>query len=248
MIVSKKHKFVFLKTPKTGGSSLEFYLSQFCDKNDIMTPLLPSEEKLKKKLGLLNSRNYKIKKFTLGKLKKLKISRKIILYDHASLKILENQIKLNLNEYYIFAIVRNPYDWMVSFFLWQLYFYKTFDKERINKLNKKEINLLFRLFITTRCAGIFYEIKQIIFSKKYKVNIFKYEEFNKNIINLNKILKFDNEKIKINKVKLKRTNINSNIKKKIRFSKEDVRFVKREAKYIFDKYNYSKSIPKKYIN
>ena len=132
--------------------------------------------------------------------------------------------------------------------MWQLYFYKTFDKERINKLNKKEINLLFRLFITTRCAGIFYEIKQIIFSKKYKVNIFKYEEFNKNIINLNKILKFDNEKIKINKVKLKRTNINSNIKKKIRFSKEDVRFVKREAKYIFDKYNYSKSIPKKYIN
>ena len=53
MIVSKKHKFVFLKTPKKRPDafkitcSLEFYLSQFCDKNDILTPLLPKEEKIR---------------------------------------------------------------------------------------------------------------------------------------------------------------------------------------------------------
>ena len=248
MIVSKKHKFVFLKTPKTGGSSIEFYLSQFCDKKDILTPLLPSEEKLKKRYKLLNSRNYKIKKFTLSKLSKLKILRKIILNDHSSLKILENEIKFNLKGYFIFAFVRNPYNWIVSFFLWQLSFYKTFSAKKINSFNKKEVNILFRLFLTTRCAGIFYEIKQIIFSKKYNVKIYKYEELNRNILNLKKTLNFKNEKIKIDDVTLKSLSIDSNIKKKIKFNKDDIKLVKREAKYIFDRYNYSMSVPKKYID
>lgn len=247
MIVSKKHKFVFLKTPKTGGSSLEFYLSQFCDKNDIITPLLPREENLKKKLNLLNSRNYKIKKFAFGNFKKLKILKTINLYDHASLKILENEIRINLKKYYIFAFVRNPYDWIVSFFLWQLHFYETFKLEKINKFNKKEINLLFRLFLTTKSPSLFHEIKQIISSKKYKVNVFKYEELKKKIFHLKNIFKFNNEKVKIDEVKLKFSSINPNIKKKIKFTKEDIQLVKREAKYIFDRYNYSKIIPKKYV-
>ena len=70
----------------------------------------------KKKFKLLNSRNYKIKKFTLSKISKLKIMRKIVLNDHSSLNILENEIKLDLKEYFIFAFVRNPYNWIVSFF------------------------------------------------------------------------------------------------------------------------------------
>ena len=248
MIISKKNKFVFLKTPKTGGSSLEFYLSQFCDKNDIITPLLPREENLKRKLDLFNSRNYKIKKFSFNNFKKLKILKTINLYDHASLQILENEIKINLKKYYIFAFVRNPYDWIVSFFLWQLYFYKTFKIEKINKLNKKEINLLFRLFLTTKSPSLFHEIKQIIYSKKYKVNIFKYEELKQKTFYLKKIFKFHNEKIKIDEVKLKASIVNPNIKKKIKFCKEDIQLVRREAKYIFDKYNYSKLIPKKYVD
>ncbi len=248
MIVSKKHKFVFLKTPKTGGSSLEFYLSQFCDKHDIITPLLPNEEKRKKKLSLLNSRNYKIKKFNFKNFKKFKILRKVVLNDHSSLKVLENDIKLNLNNYYIFAFIRNPYNWIVSFFLWQLFFYKTFNVEQINKLSKKEINLLFRLFLTTRCAGIFYEIKQIIFSKKYKVNIFRYEEYKENVKKLKKMLNLENEKISIDKVNLKRLSINPNIQKKIRFGKKDIEIIKTEAKYIFDRYNYSRSVPKNFAN
>jgi hypothetical protein len=246
MIISKKNKFVFLKTPKTGGSSLEFYLSQFCGKEDTLTPLLPSEEKIKKKLNLLNCRNYKIRKFNISNLSKFKISKKVVLNDHSSLKVLENDLRLNLNQYYIFALVRNPYDWIVSFFLWQLYFYKTFKVATINKLKKKEISLLFRLFLKTRCAGIFYEIKQIIFSKKYKVNIFKFEDFEKNITKFKKIFEFDDEKVKIDKINLKRLFINPNFQKKIKFSKEDINIVKREAKFIFDRYNYSKQIPKKY--
>ncbi len=247
MIISKKNKFIFIKTPKTAGSSLEFYLSQFCGKEDIITPLQPDEENLKKKSNILTKRNYIVKTFSLRNFKKFQFTKKIILHDHVSLNYIEKNIKLNLKDYYIFAFVRNPFEWIVSLFWWHLYFYKTFDLKKINSLNKKEINLLFRLFITTRCAAVFHEIKQIIFSKKHKVNIFKYEDLNKNILYLKKKLKLDREKIKINEINLKRLDIKSNIKKKIKFSKKSVQAIKREAKFIYERYNYSKIVPKKYI-
>ena len=52
MIISFSKKFVFLKNMKVGGSSIEFYLTQFCNENDVITPLLKEEEKLKKKIWI----------------------------------------------------------------------------------------------------------------------------------------------------------------------------------------------------
>ena len=45
MIVSHKHRFVFIKTRKTGGSSIEQALSEYCGKDDVLTPL-PQEVKI----------------------------------------------------------------------------------------------------------------------------------------------------------------------------------------------------------
>ena len=39
MIISHKHRFIFIKTRKTAGTSIEIFLSQFCDKDDILTPI-----------------------------------------------------------------------------------------------------------------------------------------------------------------------------------------------------------------
>jgi len=39
MIVSHKHKFIFLKTRKTAGTSIELALSRFCGEEDIITPI-----------------------------------------------------------------------------------------------------------------------------------------------------------------------------------------------------------------
>ena len=47
--------------------------------------------------------------------------KKIVVNEHSSLKILEDKIKLALNDYYTFAFVRNPYHWIVSYFWWYLY-------------------------------------------------------------------------------------------------------------------------------
>ncbi len=38
MIISHKHRFIFIKTGKTAGTSIETYLSPFCGKDDVLTP------------------------------------------------------------------------------------------------------------------------------------------------------------------------------------------------------------------
>ena len=44
MIISHEHKFIFLKTRKTAGTSIELALSQLCGPNDIITPISPNDE------------------------------------------------------------------------------------------------------------------------------------------------------------------------------------------------------------
>jgi hypothetical protein len=41
MIISHEHRFIFIKTRKTAGTSIEAYLSAFCGDKDVLTPLRP---------------------------------------------------------------------------------------------------------------------------------------------------------------------------------------------------------------
>ena len=250
MIVSKKNNFIFLKTAKTAGSSIEFYLSQFCGSKDTITSLRPNEEKLKKKFNILKKQNYEYKKnkFTLKNFKKFNFSKKIILNDHSSLKILEDKIKMNLNHYYTFAFVRNPYHWIVSYFWWYLYDEKILPMKNFNKLKKREISLLFKLFLQFKCLYFFTWMKDIISSNKYKVHIYKYENLEKDIVKLKNKLSLNNEKIRFGEIKLKELKFNSKIKYKLKFSQEDIKLIQKEAKFFFSEYNYSKQVPRIYLS
>lgn len=44
MIISHQYKFIFIKTQKTAGTSIEVYLSQVCGAGDVVTPVYPPEE------------------------------------------------------------------------------------------------------------------------------------------------------------------------------------------------------------
>ena len=57
MIVSHKHRFVFPKSQKTGGTSLELALSRICGEDDIITPLHERHERERNEIGGLGPRN-----------------------------------------------------------------------------------------------------------------------------------------------------------------------------------------------
>jgi len=246
MIINNSKKFIFIKTPKTAGSSIEFYLSQFCGKKDTITSLLNNEEKLKKKLNLPDSKNtiFEVIKLNINSLKKFKFKKKILINDHTSLNVLEKKINLNLKKYYIFAFVRNPFKWIISYFWWYLYHEKIINFYEINNLSKKEINILFKLFVKTHSSYWFNWIRDMITSKKYKVHIFKYENIERDINKLKKTLSLENERINFSEIHLKNLKIMKKTKSKLNLDKESLSIIKTAAKYFFDNFSYSKKVPK----
>lgn len=58
MIISHKHKFIFIKTAKTAGTSIEIFLSQFCGEDDIITPIRAEDEAIRNQLGFRGAQNY----------------------------------------------------------------------------------------------------------------------------------------------------------------------------------------------
>ena len=58
MIISHSRKFIFVKTYKTAGSSLEIALSKYCARGDILTPLDADEELQRRALTGLGAQNY----------------------------------------------------------------------------------------------------------------------------------------------------------------------------------------------
>ena len=58
MIVSFRHNFVFIKTQKTGGTSVEIALTPFCGPDDVVTPIAIKDERMRIADGIVQARNY----------------------------------------------------------------------------------------------------------------------------------------------------------------------------------------------
>src|SRR6516164_8264942 len=57
MILSKAHRFIFIKGVKVGGTSVEIALSTICGADDIVTPITPIDELTRLELGA-GAQNY----------------------------------------------------------------------------------------------------------------------------------------------------------------------------------------------
>lgn len=123
MIISHKYKFIFLKTNKTAGTSVEIALSKFCGEKDVITPISPDDEAIRQGLGYLGPRNYlsPVWDYKLEDMVNFLRSgkKKFNFYNHITASEVMSRVGLNIwNSYFKFCIERNPWDRVVS-----LYFY-----------------------------------------------------------------------------------------------------------------------------
>jgi hypothetical protein len=118
VIISHKYKFIFVKTAKTAGTSIEAYLSRHCDQNDILTPIHPS-------LETHTARNYQGRWNPIREISNNNyngIGRTIRDFiaqnkfqNHMKAKTIRNRISPDIwNNYYKFCVERNPWDKTIS--------------------------------------------------------------------------------------------------------------------------------------
>lgn len=124
MIISHKHKFIFIKTKKTAGTSIEIALSKLCSSNDIITPISPEDELLRKKLDFKGPQNYnkKIIEYNLKDILKILIkhNKPKLFFNHMSAVDVKKIVGENIwMSYYKFCFERNPWDKLLSLYYWE---------------------------------------------------------------------------------------------------------------------------------
>lgn len=122
MIISHKHKFIFIKTEKTAGTSIEIALSKICGPKDIITRITPNDEKTRSELGYPGPQNYLYPLNSYGVvdyLKVIKYKGRIGYYNHISAAQIKERIPADIwNSYFKFTFERNPFDKLISWYYW----------------------------------------------------------------------------------------------------------------------------------
>jgi len=107
VIISHEHRFIFMKTLKTAGTSVEIELSRVCGPHDVITPLPDDDERLRAERGGRGPQH-----FTSPPLRER-------VHEHIRASKVRPIIGREVWDAYVkLAIERNPWDAVVSLFYW----------------------------------------------------------------------------------------------------------------------------------
>jgi hypothetical protein len=122
VIISHRHKFIFLKTKKTGGTSIEIALSRLCGPEDVITRISPPDEELRQELGFPGPQNTALPADQVGlgarALAALR-GRALEFYNHAPAEFVRRHVSPAVwDGYFKFSFERDPYDKAISRYYW----------------------------------------------------------------------------------------------------------------------------------
>lgn len=126
MIVSHKHKLIFLKPRKVAGTSFEIALSKYLDSSDIITPVSRLDEAVRTRHGFQGPSNFNfglIKYFTNDAKRPRLFSRwdlPLKFYNHIPAASAKARLDASVwRDYKKISLVRNPWDRAISIFFWK---------------------------------------------------------------------------------------------------------------------------------
>jgi len=106
VIVSHRYRFIFIKTHKVAGTSIEFALTRFAGEDGIVTPFtVRIDEKERERSGFGTARNYKT---DTGEYRAHIPAEEVR-------KLLGRE---TFERYFKFSVERNPFDKVVSLYTW----------------------------------------------------------------------------------------------------------------------------------
>lgn len=109
VIVSHEHRFVFMKTRKTAGTSVEIALSRVCGPDDVITPVTEEDEVLRRSAGGRGPQNFESPP-GLGR----------TAFNHMPVSMVRTMLgRRTFESYFSFAVERNPWDAVVSLYHWR---------------------------------------------------------------------------------------------------------------------------------
>ncbi len=118
MIISHEHKFIFIKTAKTAGTSIEVFLSRHCGVNDVVTPITPPIEghQPRNYIGYVNPIPELLKRPEgLGSALRHIFTKSNRFYNHMNAALVRKRIPSKIwNSYFKFCVERNPWDKVLS--------------------------------------------------------------------------------------------------------------------------------------
>jgi len=123
LIISHRHRFIFVKTHKTAGSSLEVALARECGDEDVVSHM---EDNIATGIP----RNYGPTSFLGDAYNRHRLLRKLVgrhspllgqfYYEHMPAWRIRELVGADIwDSYYCFCFERNPWDKVVSYYLWK---------------------------------------------------------------------------------------------------------------------------------
>ncbi len=128
MLISHRHKFIFLKTRKTAGTSIEISLSRYLGEEDVITPISPADESIRAAQGAA-PRNWRGRfnpfptlltgspREVLHALRDLLKGRRFRNHEPA-VRVRARVDSRVWKSYFKFCFERNPWDKCVSHYFW----------------------------------------------------------------------------------------------------------------------------------
>src|ERR1051326_1226986 len=127
MILSHRYRFIFIKTRKTAGTSIEIALSRFCGADDVITPISYEDEMMRAALGYRGPQNYEFgsdqRLLPIGPATATNVDAAGAevgrntwkFFNHIPARLIRERVGPSVwNAYFKFCFVRNPWDTIIS--------------------------------------------------------------------------------------------------------------------------------------